>query len=295
MPKSVHHGQIITRKGNRLIVEPAEGGKSIRCAQRKKLPPLAIGDRVIWESTGKGEGVITELEPRSSLLSRPDPFNHRKKPIAANINQILIVTAPEPGVDLLQVDRILIAAAASQVSALLVVNKVDLLSSQQREELQQQLAPYHNLSIPLLWSSTTTTDGLSEVEHQLSGKSSVLVGPSGAGKSSIIQALLPHEEIATGALSTGSGQGRHTTSVSTLYPLSCGGSLVDSPGIREFGLWDLDEETIRNGFEEFHQFSGQCRFSNCRHLTEPGCAVTAAAEDGEISALRLDHYRTLLQ
>ena len=289
------HGRIITRKGNRLIVKPDGSKVTVRCAQRKKLPPLAIGDEVIWESTSKGEGVITELDPRSSLLSRPDPFNHRKKPIAANIDQILIVTAPEPGIDPLQIDRILVAATASQIDALLVINKVDLLSPKQREDLHQQLTPYEKLSIPLLWGSTTVTDGLIEIERQLEGKSSVLVGPSGAGKSSIIQALLPHEEIATGTLSAASGQGRLTTSVSTLYPLTCGGNLVDSPGIREFGLWDLDEETIRNGFGEFDEFSGQCRFSNCRHLSEPGCAITAAVEHGEISADRLLHYRTLIE
>jgi ribosome biogenesis GTPase / thiamine phosphate phosphatase len=293
MSKS-ERGQIVTRKGNRLLVQPIDGGKWIRCAQRKKLPALAIGDQVEWESTSKGEGVITALESRDSLLTRPDPFNQRNKPIAANINQILVVTASEPGIDPLQVDRILVAAAANKISALLVINKVDLLDDEDRTLLEQQLAHYQQLPLPLLWTSTTEAHGLDQLREQLQGHSSVLVGPSGAGKSSIIQALLPYEEITVGALSEGIGQGKHTTSASTLYALPDGGTLIDSPGIREFGLWHLDEETIRNGFMEFDSYRGECRFSNCRHLSEPGCAVNAAVDSGEISAARFENYQLLI-
>lgn len=287
-------GQIVTRKGNRLIVQPVEGGAVVRCAQRKKLPPLTIGDRVGWERTSRGEGVITELEPRTSLLSRPDPFNQRNKPIAANVDQILVVTAPQPGIDLLQVDRILVAAAANQIPALLVINKVDLLSDAEQSALEQQLAYYPLLPTPLLWTSTTAMHGLEMLQQQLLGHSSVLVGPSGAGKSSIIQALLPDETLQIGALSEGIGQGKHTTSASTLYPLKQGGSLIDSPGIREFGLWHLDEETIRDGFVEFEPWRGTCKFSNCRHLSEPGCAIQSAVTLGEISHQRFENYRTLV-
>jgi ribosome biogenesis GTPase len=287
-------GQIVSRKGNRLIVQPEGGGGRVRCAQRKRLPPLAIGDRVTWEQTTHGEGVVVTLEQRKSLLSRPDPFNQREKAIAANIDQILLVTAPEPGVDLLQIDRIVVAAEASQIPLVLVINKIDLLEESARIALQQQLAPYPDLPLPLLWVSTRNETEIAPIRAQLQGRCSVLVGPSGAGKSSIIQRLLPDEEIAVGALSEAIGQGRHTTSASTLYPLPGGGSLIDSPGIREFGLWHLDEGTIRNGFAEFERYRGECRFSNCRHLSEPGCAISAAAERGDIAASRLLHYRQLV-
>ncbi len=287
-------GQIVTRKGNRLIVQPLEGGKTERCAQRKKLPPLAVGDRVYWEQTAKGEGVVVELDTRDSLLSRPDPFNQRNKPIAANVDQILLVTALQPGVDLLQIDRILVAATASEIPVVLVINKCDLLDLEERTALEERLLPYRQLPLPLLWISSLSETGIAPIRQQLQGQCSVLVGPSGAGKSSIIQRLLPDEEIVVGDLSEAIGQGKHTTSASTLYPLSNEGSLIDSPGIREFGLWHLDEETIRNGFVEFDRYRGACRFSNCRHLSEPGCAVSAAAAAGEVAQSRLEHYRQLV-
>ncbi len=292
-------GQIITRRGDRLIVQPdndrtIDPHPPVRCAQRSKLPPLAVGDQVLWEPAGNSEGVITELLERKSLLSRPDPFNQRRKPIAANIEQIIIVTAPQPGIDLLQIDRIIVAAESIPLPSLLAINKSDLLSSSERKEWEERLQYYEMLDHPLLWTSARSSGGLDSLQQRLKEKSSVLVGPSGAGKSSIIKALLPEQEIAVGALSDGIGQGKHTTSVSTLYPLECGGSLIDSPGIREFGIWDLDEETIRNGFREFEQYAGRCRFSNCRHLNEPGCAITAAVAEGKIPAIRIENYRKLI-
>jgi ribosome biogenesis GTPase len=291
-------GQIISRKGNRLIVRPADESYSdsvITCSQRKKLPVLAVGDWITWEPTGEGEGVIVALDVRKCILSRPDPFNQRKKPIASNIDQIVIVTATQPGIDLLQVDRILVAAEAISIPTLLVINKTDLLSTEEQQILQQQLANYQTLTRALLWSSTVSDSGLDELRLQLSSQCSVLVGPSGAGKSSIIQQLLPDQDIAVGALSESSGHGRHTTSATTLYTLESGGTLIDSPGIREFGVWDLDETTLRNGFTEFYHYADACRFSNCRHMSEPGCAVSAAVETGEITQSRYENYQLLIE
>ncbi len=286
-------GRVETRKGDRVLV--ADRNRAlVPCAVRKKLPPLAVGDWVEWELTGEQEGVIHTLEPRRSLLARPDPFSKRKKPIAANIDQILVVLADPPGIDLLQLDRILIAAEAIEIPAVIVINKSDLLTTEAREMLEKQLACYTKMDYPLLWISVKTGDGLDALQQQMAQRSNVLVGASGVGKSSIIQQLLPNEEIAVGKLKS-SGVGKHTTSVSTLYQLPNGGELIDSPGIREFGLWDLDESVVQQGFREMNQFVGQCKFHNCKHLDEPGCMVEQAAESEEIDAERLSRYRELLQ
>jgi ribosome biogenesis GTPase len=299
-------GQIITRSGDRLLVEIRD--KILRCAQRKKLPPLTVGDWVTVEqdSASTNEGVITELEERSTLLSRPDPFNQRRKPIASNIDQLLLVTASEPGIDQLQIDRIIVAAEASSIPLSIVINKVDLLSQDQRNSLKDKLKHYQEIGYPLIWISTLMSkdgeDDIEQLKQQLDGRCSVLVGPSGGGKSSIIKTLLPDgaesNKIAVGELARSIKQGKHTTSVSTLYHLngySEETSIIDSPGVREFGVWDLDENTIRGGFREFDLYLDQCRFSNCRHLSEPGCAVSKAVDNGEISTNRLESYRGLLE
>jgi ribosome biogenesis GTPase len=199
--------------------------------------------------------------------------------------------APEPSEYL--IDRYLIAIAAIGVQGLLVLNKLDLLDRSALATLTERLAPYRRIGYPLLPVSSHTTHGLSELRAWLRGRASLLVGQSGVGKSSLIKALLPDREIRIQAVSAATGHGAHTTSASTLYHLPDGGDLVDTPGVRSFELGEISLNDLDRGFPELTPYLGRCRFSDCRHETEPGCALRETVARGEITPRRLDSYRQL--
>ena len=173
--------------------------------------------------------------------------------------------------------------------------QADLLDADSRSKLEQRLAVYPAIGYPLIFTSTRSADGLKDLHEHLKGHISILVGQSGVGKSSLVQALLPDLDIRTGSLSQVTGLGRHTTTVAMLYHVPGGGDLIDSPGVRDFTLSKVAPELLEKGFPEFAPYLGQCRFHNCRHLVEPGCAVHNAARDGAISPLRLENYRELVK
>jgi ribosome biogenesis GTPase len=192
-------------------------------------------------------------------------------------------------------DRYLATAEIIGAEPLVVVNKSDLLDHDSRERLEQRLAVYPGIGYPLVFTSTRSADGLADLHRRLCSHTSVLVGQSGVGKSSLVQALLPDLDIRTGHLSHATGLGRHTTTVAMLYHVPGGGDLIDSPGVRDFTPERVDPALLERGFREFAPYLGQCRFHNCRHLSEPGCAVNNAAREGAIDPRRLQSYRDLFK
>ncbi|WP_344702132.1 small ribosomal subunit biogenesis GTPase RsgA [Halomonas cibimaris] len=285
-------GRVIAHFGRTLEVRGADGA-AVRCHLRANLQGLVTGDTVIWRKGEDGSGVVVAAAERASVLSRPDPQG-RLKPVAANVDQILIVFAVEPTPHANLIDRYLVAAEATGIAPVLVLNKVDLLADHDGE-LGQLLERYRALGYPVVRASTEQPAGLDALNRQLAGRTSVLVGQSGVGKSSLIDRLLPDETLRIGALSEDMRKGTHTTTTARLYAMpDADGVLIDSPGIREFGLTHLDADTVTDGFVEFRPHLGLCRFRDCRHRAEPGCALLAAVEAGNIHPQRFASYRRIL-
>jgi ribosome biogenesis GTPase len=293
-------GRVVAHFGRTLEVQDAER-TPVRCHLRANLEGLVTGDWVIWRNGQDGSGVVVAHTERESVLTRPDARG-QLKPVAANIDQILIVFATEPSPHANLIDRYLVAAEATGIAPVLVLNKVDLLPAGDGE-LGELLTRYQALGYPVVRTTTATEAGLEALREQLTGRTSVFVGQSGVGKSSLIDRLLPDETLRIGALSEESRKGTHTTTTARLYTLydtdpdnqnGVNGELIDSPGIREFGLTHLDEETVTDGFIEFRPFLGHCRFRDCRHINEPGCALLNAVEAGKIHPQRFASYRRIL-
>ncbi len=285
-------GLVIVNYGKSLLIENP-GGELVRCVPRRNLDPIVCGDRVSWESAGDGTGVVTGIGARATVLNRADGDN-RPRPLAANLDLIAIVAASEPLLDEFLVDKYTVAAELVGVEPLLIVNKTDLLDDNARAAIEQQVADYGGIGYRILFTSARNNTGIAELDQALTGRTSILVGQSGVGKSSLIKRLLPELDIAIGRLSAASGQGRHTTTATTLYHLPRGGKLIDSPGVRDFRLGHATADELESGFREFRNYLGECRFNNCRHVTEPDCAVAGAARENRISARRLESYRQLL-
>ncbi len=284
-------GLVITHHGQTLIVED-DKGQLQRCAARQNMGRLACGDRVVWQASSTGDGVVVAVGERRSLLTRPD-YNGQPRPIAANLDAVAVVLAPAPEPSEYLIDRYLIAIAASGVRGLLVLNKIDLLDKAALAVLIERMEPYRRIGYPLLLASSHTAHGLDELRAWLAGRTSLLVGQSGVGKSSLIKGLLPDREVRIQAVSTATGHGTHTTSASTLYHLPDGGDLVDTPGVRSFELGEVSLNDLERGFPELAPHLGRCRFSDCRHQVEPGCALREAVARGDIAPRRLDSYRQL--
>ena len=251
------------------------------------------GDRVVW-CEGDPTGVVVARLPRDSALSRPDPHG-KLKPVAANIDQILVVIAPYPEPHANLIDRYLVAAEVVGIEPVIVLNKIDLLEDDPvlAARMEALLAIYPTLGYRILRTSSRA-GGLASLHEALRERTSVFVGQSGVGKSSLVNTLLPAADLRVGALSENRQKGTHTTTTAQLFHLACGGSLIDSPGIREFGLWHMSRDEVEQGFREFRALLGQCKFRDCRHEGEPGCALLDALERGAISAGRLDSYRHIV-
>ena len=287
------NGQIIAHYGANLDVED-ESGHIHHCLTRRNLPRLVCGDNVIWQTAGDDTGVIVEQLPRKTLLARPD-YTAQLKPVAANIDQILVVTATIPNFDEDLINRYLIAAHLTDIKPVIVLNKIDLLTESQLTDLKQRLTIYSDLDYQIIFASTRQRDGLDQLYKQLKDHTSIFVGQSGVGKSSLIKQFLPEDDIRIGEISKATGLGKHTTTVTVLYRLDDIGSIIDSPGVREFGLDHVSQQRIASGFKEFEPFIGQCKFNDCSHHNEPDCAIQQAVKDGRISRSRFDSYHRIVK
>lgn len=264
-----------------------EDGERLSCLPRGKRSEVACGDRVAVARTGTGQGVIEAIDPRSALLWRSDAF--RQKLIAANVTQIVIVLAVWPAWYEELLNRCLAAAEHAGIGAVIVLNKFDLPEA---AAVLDDLADYGRLGYTLL--PLAATDSVTALRERLDGHTSVLVGQSGMGKSTIVNALVPEARAAVGEVSEWLVSGRHTTTHARLYALDARTRLIDSPGLQAFGLAHLSQTDLDHAFVEFRQLIGHCRFANCRHADEPGCAIAAGADRGEIAPRRLAAYRAIL-
>jgi ribosome biogenesis GTPase len=285
-------GLIVAHYGTQVAVESAPG-QSQRCHIRANLEGLVTGDRVVW-CEGDPMGVVVAQLERDSVLSRPDPYG-KLKPVAANIDQILLVIAPFPEPHANLVDRYLVAAETVDIEPVILLNKTDLLQGDTdlQAAMDDLLAIYPTLGYRVLRTSIKD-DSLQNLHDALSEHTSIFVGQSGVGKSSLVNVLLPEADMRVGALSENTQKGTHTTTTAQLFHLECGGTLIDSPGIREFGLWHMNRQQVEWGFREFRALLGSCKFRDCQHEQEPGCAVLAAVESGTISERRLASYRYIV-
>ncbi|KTD66501.1 ribosome small subunit-dependent GTPase A [Legionella santicrucis] len=282
-------GLVITRFSKHVEVEDNQGNH-IRCSIRPNLETLVAGDRVIWQIEGKNQGVVVSIYPRNSLLAKPTN-SEIKKPVAANITQLVIVIAPKPEISWPLLDSYLVIAETLQLRAVILLNKTDLPCESLKEQLFKH---YENLNYPILLMNQHSTTGLEQLQQVLNHQVSVFVGQSGVGKSSLIASILPHEHnIATKELSEISELGQHTTSNSRYYHLPSGGALIDSPGVREFSLWHIDIAEIARGYVEFRPYLSQCKFRNCTHKDTPHCAIIHAVTKGLISTNRYENFMKL--
>jgi len=285
-------GLVIINYGKNQLVEDTSGDIH-RCVARRGLPQIVCGDKVEWQQTGNGSGVIETLQPRRTVLYRADG-NDSQRPLVANIDQLIIEAALEPALDYFLIDKYCIAAELAHTEPLIIINKADLLQDKDRERIASLISEYRRIGYTTLLTSALENTGIDAFADSLAGKTSILVGQSGVGKSSLIKRLLPDREIAVGKLSEASGLGKHTTTSTTLYHLPQGGHLIDSPGVRDFHLGKVAAGDLGNGFREFHPYLGQCKFNDCRHLAEPGCAIHAAVAEGNILERRMQSYRRLM-
>lgn len=289
-------GIVISRFGQHADIENSHN-KIFRCNLRRSINSLVCGDNVIWRAGKNSEhsisGIVEAVQERTSVLSRPDVYDG-VKPIAANISQIFIISSVLPAFSSEIIDRYLVASTQTGITPIIVLNKVDLLDDDNRVAIEQRLEIYRKIGYQVIYASSVNQNGMKELTEQLDGHTSIFVGQSGVGKSTLVNSLMPELNVLTQTVSENSGLGQHTTTVARLYHFSQGGNLIDSPGIREFGLWHMTAEQVYQGFIEFAEYLGGCKFRDCQHKTDPGCALVAAAQNGEIDSIRLASFQKIL-
>ncbi|RZF29453.1 ribosome small subunit-dependent GTPase A [Paraburkholderia sp. UYCP14C] len=295
-------GLVVAAHGRHYLVAPEDGGAMLQCFPRGKRSEVAVGDRVIYEPTSADQGVIVEIGERRNLLYRSDQY--KSKLFAANLDQLLIVLATEPHFSEDLLGRALVAAEENELKPLIVLNKIDVTAA--LDGARKRLEPYRALGYPVLEVSIRMQPEAARAtltEH-LHGHATLLLGQSGMGKSTLVNLLIPDAEVATREISTALNSGRHTTTFTRLYPLpelngtvtvnGPAGALIDSPGFQEFGLHHLTEGGLERAFPEFRPLLPNCRFYNCHHLHEPGCAILEAVADGRIRRERHALYAQLV-
>jgi ribosome biogenesis GTPase / thiamine phosphate phosphatase len=298
MSQPLLRGLIVRSQSGFYTVQTEQGLLVCKLRGRLKRGPrlgdiLAVGDRVLLSRLGDEEGMVEEIEPRSHSITRlaPTPQGEYQQIIVANPDQAIFVFAcaqPEPHLRML--DRFLIGVERQGIPCIIVANKVDLVGLEQAKAMFGHYAP---LGYPVLYTSLKTGLGLDELFERLKSKLSVLAGPSGVGKSSLLNALQPGLGLAVRETSQTTGKGQHTTVVRQLFPLEGGGYIADTPGLKALALWDIAPEELDAYFPELRELVAQCQFNDCTHLQEPGCAVRAAVEKGQVHPARYESYLRL--
>lgn len=255
---------------------------------------VAVGDRVLLETLPDGEGVIAEVLPRHNRLSRASKLHQAvEQVLVSNIDQVLIVcSVQEPWLKPGLIDRYLVTAAVNGIESLICFNKIDLDPERHYQPLREL---YESLGYACCATSALSGEGLQELRDLLADRNTVLSGQSGVGKSSLLNALDPALDLAVRKISQFNSKGTHTTTAARLVRLDFGGHVVDTPGIKELALWGVGRDAVQSGFPEIRQTAADCRFADCRHLGEPGCAVVAAVDEGRISPLRFQNYLSILE
>lgn len=287
-----NQGLVVSNLGKALAVETACEQKIILCKTRRNLGKAVVGDQIEYEPDGSDAGIVTRILPRKTLLTRPAKSG-KTRPVAANIDQLVVLFSVSPACDFLLLDQFLVVCENNHFAPLLVFNKTDLLDKTGREQFETALSPYRSLGYSIRFISAKTGQGILQLKTELIGHSSLLVGQSGVGKSSLTNALLPDKNLRINAVSKSSGLGRHTTTAATLFHLPEGGNLIDSPGVNIFGLAEMDERVLAEGFRDFQPYLPRCQFNDCRHLKDKGCAILQAVEQREIAPERYQRFLKL--
>jgi ribosome biogenesis GTPase len=260
-----------------------------KAKKRRETNPIAVGERVEITVDESGmEGVIEKVQPRRAALTRRSGNERERQTLVANLELAVIVfAAAEPRPDLWKLDRFLVLAEEAELASLIILNKADLATP---EEIEESAAPYRRIGYDVIATSVRTGQGIDALREHLKGRISAFCGPSGVGKSSLLNAIQPGLALKTSEIGMTTFKGRHTTVAAELLPLTFGGWVADTPGLRQVEFWDLPPEDVVFYFPEMEPFIGQCKFPNCRHRQEPGCAIRAAVERGEIDQRRYESY-----
>ena len=261
--------------------------------------PVAVGDEVDVnvEDEVENTAIITRIYPRRNYINRQSPrFKHQHHIVASNLDQsLLVATLREPRTSQGFIDRFLVASEMFHVKALIAFNKSDLFKKREQEKFEQMKVMYEEAGYPVFLTSTKRKTGFEELEHALKDKVTLISGHSGVGKSSLLNIIFPDMNLKTGEISGWSGKGQHTTTFAEMFDLSFGGRIIDTPGMREFGLVDISKQEVSHYFPEMRNRLNDCQFNNCLHVNEPGCAIKQAVADGEISEDRYVSYVNIME
>ncbi len=294
----------VTKSTGAINLVRNEEGKVFTCTVKgnfrvkgiRSTNPVAVGDRVQFEPTNENEGLITKLEKRDNYIIRKSiNLSKRGHILASNIDQVLVfITLKDPETTFGFIDRILISAEAFHIAPILVFNKADLLDEEDRPLLEKWLTVYSDIGYRCIQISVAEKVNLEEIQEVMEGKTSMLAGHSGTGKSSLVNALDPNLNLSTGAISDYHRQGKHTTTFAEMHQLHFGADIIDTPGIRGFGIIDIDKRELSHYFLEMRAVLEGCKFNDCQHINEPKCAVMEAAKDGFIAQSRYKSYLSML-
>lgn len=298
------HGLIIKNTGSWYTVK-TDDGRIIECKVKgnfrlkgiRSTSPVAVGDYVNIIMNPEGTALISAIDDRKNyIIRKASNLSKQSQIIAANLDQaLLIITIKQPETSTTFIDRFLAGAEAYRVPVVLVFNKTDLLNDDERRYQQQMVELYETIGYPCIEISAETGMGIDQLQTLLKQKVTLVSGNSGVGKSTLINAIIPHADQRTAEISNAHGTGMHTTTFSEMIELAEGGYLIDTPGIKGFGTFDIEREELTSYFKEIFEFSKDCKFNNCTHTHEPGCAVIQAVENHYISVSRYQSYLNMLE